>query len=850
MAKKVVLWIIGACIPVLLNATHQRAAEISYRHLSGYTYEFKITSYTYTETTADRPMLTLNWGDAADSKTDVYRNEAETVIYSDVKIKENHYYGTHTFPGPGVYTIWFEDPNRNGGVLNVPNSVNTPMYVETKLVISPFITPENNSPMLSMPPVDVGCVGVFMVYNPGAVDPDGDSLVYSLEKCKGAGGFNIPGYTYPMASESFSINEKTGDIYWDKPMSAGEYNIAILIKEYRNGMMVGSMVRDMQINIQPCQNHPPSIQVVEDTCVLVGDTLSLNIFAYDTLDHDRVTLTATGDIFSLSPKANFLAGAVGEKVTSALTWVPSCSQVRAQPYAVYFKAKDNGLPSLTDMKTLFIHVLAPAPVCIATAASTERKIMLSWKTSCTEKLLGYKVYRKQSQTGESDNLCETGVHDAAYIPIADIKDTVFVDKNVVPGIIYCYKVVAYYENSVESKASQPVCVSLKDIFPCMLHVDVTATDSVAGRIRIDWTKPLELDTIDNARFYYRILRGINSSQLTVIDSTASINDTIYEDQMLNTRDVRYFYQVVLCKESHTLSSSSVGESAVTSSVFLSGHSGHQQINLSWIYLHPWIDDSFVVNRWNQLTQRFDSLGMVTGDSFIDTQVEMDTVYTYRIKAIGKYPSGNITELLFNHSQLLSVKAVYDTPCPPVLWNLSTSCNPPTALLEWTMDDTCMQSGLHYRVYYQVNEQAPFTFVATTDAFSYEALATGSLHGCYAITAINDKQMESGYSNKLCVNYNQCMEYALPNAFSPNGDGINDVFKALPSQFAGEIRLTIYNRWGSIVYETNDPLFEWTGKHYKTGEDCPTGAYFYSGELFLPGDNSLRENISGSITLLR
>ena len=52
------------------NATHQRAGEISYVYISGLTYEFTITTYTYTPSPADRPQIEVFWGDGTSSIID------------------------------------------------------------------------------------------------------------------------------------------------------------------------------------------------------------------------------------------------------------------------------------------------------------------------------------------------------------------------------------------------------------------------------------------------------------------------------------------------------------------------------------------------------------------------------------------------------------------------------------------------------------------------------------------------------------------------------------------------------------------------------------------------------------
>ncbi|MCK7532596.1 MAG: hypothetical protein MZV63_16970 [Marinilabiliales bacterium] len=58
---------------------------------------------------------------------------------------------------------------------------------------------------------------------------------------------------------------------WDTPVMQGEYNIAFVIDEWRNGVKIGSVTRDMQIEILACNNNPPVIVAVDDTCVTAGD---------------------------------------------------------------------------------------------------------------------------------------------------------------------------------------------------------------------------------------------------------------------------------------------------------------------------------------------------------------------------------------------------------------------------------------------------------------------------------------------------------------------------------------------------------------------------------------------------
>lgn len=61
---------------------------------------------------------------------------------------------------------------------------------------------------------------------------------------------------------------------------------------------------------------------------------------------------------------------------------------------------------------------------------------------------------------------------------------------------------------------------------------------------------------------------------------------------------------------------------------------------------------------------------------------------------------------------------------------------------------------------------------------------------------------------------------MPNVFTPNNDGINDIFKPVYSKGITSMRIQILNRWGNLVYETDHPNIDWNG------QDVNTGTYFW------------------------
>lgn len=88
---------------------------------------------------------------------------------------------------------------------------------------------------------------------------------------------------------------------------------------------------------------------------------------------------------------------------------------------------------------------------------------------------------------------------------------------------------------------------------------------------------------------------------------------------------------------------------------------------------------------------------------------------------------------------------------------------------------------------------------------------------------------------------------FPNAFSPNGDGINDVYKAKDGyQSIVEFEATIFNRWGQKIYSWNDPAGGWDGKF--NGKDAKQGVYFVLVKA--RGADGRKFNIRKDVNLLR
>jgi gliding motility-associated-like protein len=118
--------------------------------------------------------------------------------------------------------------------------------------------------------------------------------------------------------------------------------------------------------------------------------------------------------------------------------------------------------------------------------------------------------------------------------------------------------------------------------------------------------------------------------------------------------------------------------------------------------------------------------------------------------------------------------------------------------------------------------------------------------CYRIRAT--KQTSSGqdtfsWSNEVCFNFEPVVW--IPNAFTINKDGLNDDFRVVTGAIK-TIEISVFNRWGELLYKTNDPNLGWNGT-YK-GNDCPVDVYMYLVK-FTGFDDTLYTQ-SGTLHLLR
>ena len=114
--------------------------------------------------------------------------------------------------------------------------------------------------------------------------------------------------------------------------------------------------------------------------------------------------------------------------------------------------------------------------------------------------------------------------------------------------------------------------------------------------------------------------------------------------------------------------------------------------------------------------------------------------------------------------------------------------------------------------------------------------------CYTLEGIN--QFGCRATDVVCVYVTKDWNVYIPNAFTPNGDTKNEIF--IPMGYAiSEIKLTIYDRWGHLVFKSHDETIGWDGT--KNGKLCEQGVYVYQAEITaMSGEKVIK---TGHVTLL-
>ncbi len=161
-------------------------------------------------------------------------------------------------------------------------------------------------------------------------------------------------------------------------------------------------------------------------------------------------------------------------------------------------------------------------------------------------------------------------------------------------------------------------------------------------------------------------------------------------------------------------------------------------------------------------------------------------------------------------------------------------------------DITIDAGAEVSITPDINPPGNYQFIwqpgsTLSDSLTEVVIALPNQSTTYTLTVINADGCMA--IDSITINIRPNILVGLPNAFSPNQDGSNDLFFVHPTVEITKIR--IYDRWGQLVYDSTSP---WDGR-YADGSPAPAGMYVYRAVLHYPGSEFLFE-VKGEVILLR
>jgi hypothetical protein len=350
-------------------ASHIAGADLTYDCLGGNSYRFNFTLYrdcsgipvsaSYTllgsSTCGDSIFITLN----LDSYSEV-AHTCSTVVTKCTDMNSNYqgfqanyYHANVTLPGACNFWTFGLNPalcNRNVAINTLnPNGGAYCFYVETTLDNS--TAPCNNSPRFTNLPIQFVCSNQVQYYSTSAYDLDGDSLTYKMispHNDPDSDVVYIPGLsgTQPV---TYNFPDSTR---FDTLSGLATFNaagpqitvMAIEVSEFRNGVLIGTVERDIELIFETCPNNLPTATGINGTPshiahVCADSALSFFIGSDDLDPANQTHLTWDNGI----PGAFFFTTA-SFRDTGYFIWTPGTQFISTLPYTFTVTVTDDACP--------------------------------------------------------------------------------------------------------------------------------------------------------------------------------------------------------------------------------------------------------------------------------------------------------------------------------------------------------------------------------------------------------------------------------------------------------------------------------------------------------------------------
>ena len=356
--------------PDQAKASHAVGADLTYVCLGGNNYRFFFTLYRDCSGIAVSPTYTIAGTSTCGGSvsitvsldsTNEIPHTCATVVTKCVNaasaymgIQANFYHGDVTLPSVCNYWTFGLSPaicNRNAAINDLtPNGSTYCLYVEATL--NNAAVQCNNSPTFTNQPVAFLCANNIQFFNHGAYDLDGDSLAFTMytphsdavsdvQYIAGLSGTQPVSYTFP---DSTRFNTTTGDIRI--VANAPQITVvAVRADEYRNGVLIGSVERDIQIIVEACTDNPPTLSGINGSINFIYTTCANAPFCFTikSADIDAVDNTIIDWNYGI-PNGTFTTTGT-HRDTARFCWTPTDADTLSNPHVFTATVTDNACPT-------------------------------------------------------------------------------------------------------------------------------------------------------------------------------------------------------------------------------------------------------------------------------------------------------------------------------------------------------------------------------------------------------------------------------------------------------------------------------------------------------------------------
>lgn len=348
------------------NASHIMGGDLSYSWLGGNTYRFELNLYRDCSGISAPTSVSLSVVSQSCSLGDTIIMNPVSGTGTEITpvcpgivttcnggtamgVQRHTYEVTYTLQGncsDWIFSI--SDCCRNGVITNLQNAGGWGILYKASLDNLNF--PFNNSPSFANDPVVFLSTGNLHTINNGAFDSDGDSLSISLSPAMNSDNTPITymaGYSASnpiISSPAMAIDPFNGNITVT-PTQPDVDVVVYKVEEFRNGQMISSISRDIQVIISNSSNQLPGLTGINGNgnytaSVCAGDTL---VFMLSSFDPDATDST----FINLHSPSGLTASTIStgtQQESIIVTLVTDTTMISAQPYVFYANVVDNECP--------------------------------------------------------------------------------------------------------------------------------------------------------------------------------------------------------------------------------------------------------------------------------------------------------------------------------------------------------------------------------------------------------------------------------------------------------------------------------------------------------------------------